>query len=444
MENSSEELDLNEVGQGVSGGGREARLLRICEKLKQRVDELRKENGQLEELLQTAESNATGSNTDIERLEDELAKLSAEKISLEALVQHTLNNKGEEVDSLHTQISNQSEQINRLQIQIQTLEENNANLLSDRSDSEHKLFQSLRSELNKVEQHLENERKDHLQSRQEFATRQFALEQEISQSATALSQLQHKLEQKEKLLNQAEQQNAILKGERAQLRISNEQLQEKLLSIDTFQTENQNQQQISQDQFDQLQQQLNETQIALKKCQSELQSERDSKIQNSQNSNFINESELQLKLQDCNELLWQKQKQLEQLAADKAALQFELEREVNNARQEVDQLRKRNKSQQQYQYEQIVPMEALGEAYMKLANNERVGRAVRAGAHVMDISAQNIVNLIKKHPLGRLLLLLYLVFIHLFIYILIGYMQRSAIQAEEVQGNSSLRTGVEG
>eukprot|EP01025_Chloroclados_australasicus_P041771 TRINITY_DN44569_c0_g1_i3.p1 TRINITY_DN44569_c0_g1~~TRINITY_DN44569_c0_g1_i3.p1 ORF type:complete len:437 (-),score=71.35 TRINITY_DN44569_c0_g1_i3:385-1695(-) len=433
---TTDEIDLNEVGMGVSGG-REGRLLRICEKLKQRVDELRKENGQLEELLQTAESKATGSNTDIERLEDELAKLQAEKTSLEALVQHTLTNKGEEVHSLHTQISNQNEQIKWLQQQVSTLEENNANLMADRSDAEHKLFQSLRSDLNRVEQHLENERRHHAQSRQEFASRQFALEQEVSQSATALAQQQHKLEQKERLLSQSEQQVAVLKGERAQMKSANEQLQEKLLSIDTYQME-QTQSNQQQERIETLQEELREAQSARQKAESELQIERESKV-----NVGGNESELHRKLQDCNELLWQKQKQLEQLAADKAALQFELEREVNNARQEVDQLRKRNKSQQQYQYESIVPMEALGETYMKLANNQRVGGAVRAGAHVMDLSAQNIVNIFKRYPFWRMVMLLYLVFIHLFIYILIGSMQGSAIEAEESQQNNSLRTGVD-
>eukprot|EP01026_Neomeris_dumetosa_P073989 TRINITY_DN7669_c0_g1_i1.p1 TRINITY_DN7669_c0_g1~~TRINITY_DN7669_c0_g1_i1.p1 ORF type:complete len:440 (-),score=89.73 TRINITY_DN7669_c0_g1_i1:956-2275(-) len=428
----SEEADMAENGGG--GSVRETRLLRVCEKLKQRVDELKKENNQLEELLQTAESKAHGSSSDIERLEDEIAQLQAEKTSLQALVQHTVNNKGEEVNTLHSQLASQSAEITRLQQQINNLEENNASLMADRSNAEQRSFSSLRFELNKVEKQLENERRDHLQSRQEFASRQFSLEQEVSHSTSALSQIQRKLEQKEQQLAQVEQQTALLKGERAQLKVINDQLQEKLLSLDTFYNE-QNQQPADQEkQLNELKDEISRLQQQLDESQAELEAERQKGAIPSESQ----EVELQAKLQESNELLWQKQKQLEQLATDKAALQFQLEREVNSARQEVDQVRKRNKLQQQYQYESIVPMEALGETYMKLANNERVGKAVRASAHFMDIQAQNMVNTFKRHPLLRLLVLLYVVFIHLFIYILIATMQRSAIQAEGEQSLEEL------
>eukprot|EP01026_Neomeris_dumetosa_P073992 TRINITY_DN7669_c0_g1_i3.p1 TRINITY_DN7669_c0_g1~~TRINITY_DN7669_c0_g1_i3.p1 ORF type:complete len:372 (-),score=78.44 TRINITY_DN7669_c0_g1_i3:21-1136(-) len=367
----SEEADMAENGGG--GSVRETRLLRVCEKLKQRVDELKKENNQLEELLQTAESKAHGSSSDIERLEDEIAQLQAEKTSLQALVQHTVNNKGEEVNTLHSQLASQSAEITRLQQQINNLEENNASLMADRSNAEQRSFSSLRFELNKVEKQLENERRDHLQSRQEFASRQFSLEQEVSHSTSALSQIQRKLEQKEQQLAQVEQQTALLKGERAQLKVINDQLQEKLLSLDTFYNE-QNQQPADQEkQLNELKDEISRLQQQLDESQAELEAERQKGAIPSESQ----EVELQAKLQESNELLWQKQKQLEQLATDKAALQFQLEREVNSARQEVDQVRKRNKLQQQYQYESIVPMEALGETYMKLANNERVGKRER-------------------------------------------------------------------
>ena len=120
------------------------------------------------------------------------------------------------------------------------------------------------------------------------------------------------------------------------------------------------------------------------------------------------------------ELLYQKQTQLEHLAAQKAAQQLTLEREIEAARQQAERVSRCDNSAhlalqscgyavgvaqdesvrcgdvQRYcgrrvrtdraaapytaDGDIVVPMEAMGEAYRRLANNDRVGGAVKAGA----------------------------------------------------------------
>lgn len=45
----------------------------------------------------------------------------------------------------------------------------------------------------------------------------------------------------------------------------------------------------------------------------------------------------------------------------------------------------------------------------------------------LDATASAAVRLIKQYPLGRLFVFLYIISIHLFIYVLISKMQRSAV-----------------
>ena len=132
----------------------------------------------------------------------------------------------------------------------------------------------------------------------------------------------------------------------------------------------------------------------------------------------------------------------------------------------------------------VVPMEDMGGAYVKLANNKRVGKAVKAGARyahqittafntvhhpdicrhgslharyvlenvalllILDesiIHRNNIINIccrfldvtaltasrfLRQYPLGRLAVFSYIVLIHLFLWFTINHMQRRALTGE--------------
>lgn len=85
------------------------------------------------------------------------------------------------------------------------------------------------------------------------------------------------------------------------------------------------------------------------------------------------------------ELLYLKQTQLEAMAGEKAAAFLQLERQEGAARAESERARRREATQRasstvvSADYD-VVPMESLGGTYQKLANHQRVGHAVKAGA----------------------------------------------------------------
>ena len=73
------------------------------------------------------------------------------------------------------------------------------------------------------------------------------------------------------------------------------------------------------------------------------------------------------------------------MAGEKAAAYLQLERQEALSRAESERVRRREASQRasstavSADYD-VVPMESLGSTYQKLANHQRVGHAVKAGA----------------------------------------------------------------
>jgi hypothetical protein len=75
----------------------------------------------------------------------------------------------------------------------------------------------------------------------------------------------------------------------------------------------------------------------------------------------------------------------------------------------------------------IIPMDALGEPYQRLARHNKLGGAVKATANFLDTTAASASQLLRQQPLARLIVFLYIVLIHLYVYFLLARMQRQAL-----------------
>ena len=75
----------------------------------------------------------------------------------------------------------------------------------------------------------------------------------------------------------------------------------------------------------------------------------------------------------------------------------------------------------------------MADLYMNIwpAQNSQVGKAVKAAARFLDSSAATSSFLLRQYPLARLLAFGYLVLIHLYVYVLIARLQRSAVGLED-------------
>jgi hypothetical protein len=166
-------------------------------------------------------------------------------------------------------------------------------------------------------------------------------------------------------------------------------------------------------------------------------------------------AELRRRLQEATDALYLRQAALERMAADRAAAQLQSERQLGAARAEAGQARRRGAAADRALSGAedgygMVPMEALGERYARLANAPgRLGGAVKAGAALLDGTASQAVRVLRHYPLGRLAAFLYLAAMHLFIYLLLHRLQHLAFLAGErgaggegAVGNASVADGL--
>lgn len=82
----------------------------------------------------------------------------------------------------------------------------------------------------------------------------------------------------------------------------------------------------------------------------------------------------------------------------------------------------------------VIPMDALGEPYQRLARHDKLGGAVQATARLLDTTAASASHIIRQYPLARLAVFGYLLLIHLFLYLVIARLQRQAIAAHLTSG----------
>eukprot|EP00878_Enallax_costatus_P027704 GHUV01029850.1.p1 GENE.GHUV01029850.1~~GHUV01029850.1.p1 ORF type:complete len:126 (+),score=48.53 GHUV01029850.1:175-552(+) len=85
----------------------------------------------------------------------------------------------------------------------------------------------------------------------------------------------------------------------------------------------------------------------------------------------------------------------------------------------------------------IIPMDALGEPYQRLARHRKLGGAVQATANFLDRTAASAAQLLRQQPLARLLVFVYIVLIHLYVYFLLARMQRQAVMMLAAQDKST-------
>lgn len=92
----------------------------------------------------------------------------------------------------------------------------------------------------------------------------------------------------------------------------------------------------------------------------------------------------------------------------------------------------------------IIPMDALGEPYQRLARHRKLGGAVQATANFLDSTAASAAQLLRQQPLARLAVFLYIVLIHLYVYFLLARMQKQALMIIAQQDKGMLGGGMFG
>ena len=173
-------------------------------------------------------------------------------------------------------------------------------------------------------------------------------------------------------------------------------------------------------------------------------------------------AQLRRQADEAHALLEQKQAQLERVSADKGAQTMALERQLNSvrcwgeterrlarlealtcagtqAREQLDAAQRQTRAYEARESatrsanDDIVPLDSLGDLYSRFASNRRFAGAVKTVSGALDSSAATLVTLLRRRPVARLGFFLYLGSLHLFIWLLIGALQRKALRQDDTQ-----------
>ena len=424
---------LPAAGARPQGGGeREERLAQMVEKLQARVRQLKAENEQLEELVHAAEQKA--GDAAVQVLEQRVQKLQRAQAREAEAAQAALDKKDAEIIGLQAQLGAAQSSAAAADERAQSLEVGSAQALQARVDSEAKVLAELRQELAANERALEEERGAHRATLQKAGGRERELESSLDETSAALASMQagwDALEDRastlaaevqrlgaEKAAHETALAGAQAAAERSRGGAGEEAPPAALAEIRA--------------ERDRLAEQLEEAHAAGRDLEAAAEKNR------LRAQELVRDLEEQRekaraaaaedgKARELAELLYEKQTQLEDLAADRKAQQMAWERQLAEARSEVEQSHTRQRVQTGGDIEDVVPMDSMGPVYNRLANNRRVGRYISRGARMVDASASTVSVLLLRHPLFRLMVFCYLVSLHGFVYLLLSRFQRRAI-----------------
>ncbi|KAL4545361.1 hypothetical protein Ndes2526B_g00041 [Nannochloris sp. 'desiccata'] len=393
-----------------------ARLSRLVQGLKQKVERLQNENIQLEEMLAAADAAHKGGSGEISRLEDSLAREQAARVSLEASLRGALAAKEGEVISLKQQLDASNTKAVQLAEAVAAREAEQAQYDADRSRGESQLLATLRKEIEAAEATLEVERKAHAAARRASAVREQELDTSVAEAAASLTSMQRILDERTAKASFAEERCRELEHEI-------ENLGQRLSAAEANGVVS-----VGESSSSIVQQRVDELEVTLSTVRRDLSAAEAATVCCKRR-----------KLQEATDALYAKQSQLERATADRAATQLQLERQMSISTSET--LKRRTAAVDRMltggsgigigteDGYGIVPMDesTLGDTYARLANAPgHLGHAVKTGANFIDSSTTQIVRLLRHYPLGRLGVFCYIVGMHFFIYLLLHRLQHRA------------------
>ena len=323
-----------------------ARLVKLTETLKKKLDRVQAENVQLEEMLAAADVAQKGGSGEIARLESELK---AEKQMRENEIYQMKSKsveKDKEIESLKSRLLEIQNHNETLDEQVKSLKDQ-LMLSQEQYDTSHReIIGTLRREVEYTESKLELERNAHMETQKLAAERERTLDANVAEAVASLTSMQKLVDEKAAKIEAAEQTIIELEKEVCLLRRTRTESDRKTNDPESdfvagTSTGRENDVGEIQTNYlrhdDELQELLQESQknehlakLEVSILQQEVTKLRDeneiviSKLKDMESKN-LSVSELQRQIQDANDTLYLKQNQLEKVQAEKAALALQLE-----------------------------------------------------------------------------------------------------------------------
>ncbi|XP_019107011.1 golgin candidate 1 isoform X2 [Beta vulgaris subsp. vulgaris] len=416
-----------------TGQSKEARLARVCAGLSSRLQEYKSENAQLEELLTAERELSKSFEGRIKQLQQELSAAKTEVNRVESSMADALSAKNSEIETLVSSLDAVKKQAALSEGNMASLQANMETLMRNRELAETRMMQALKEELALAERRAEEERAAHNATKKAAMEREVELEHRGMDASTALARLQRMADEKASKAGDLEQKVALLEAECASLNQELHDMEGRLRREQKKSPEDANQLiqvQAWQEEVERARQGQRDAEIKLSSLEAELQKIRVEMAAMKRDAEHYSRQEhveLEKRYRELTDLLYYKQTQLETMASEKAAAEFQLEKEIKRL-QEAQAEAERNKISRRASstWEEEADMRELEP--LPLHQRHLVGASVqlRKAAKLLDTGAVSATRILWRHPRARVGLLFYLVFVHLFLMYLLHSLQAQA------------------
>ncbi|KAL0337364.1 UNVERIFIED_CONTAM: Golgin candidate 1 [Sesamum calycinum] len=373
-----------------TGQSKEARLARVCAGLSTRLQEYKSENAQLEELL-VAERELTKSyEAHIKQLQKDLSASKGEVSRVEANMVEALSAKNAEIEALVSSVDALKKQAALSEGNLASLQANMESIMRNRELTETRMMQALREELAAAERRAEEERSAHNATKLAAREREVELEQRAIEASTALARIQRTADDRASKAAELEQKVALLEAECSSL---NQELQDMEARIRRGQKKSPE----DANQAIQAEVQKMRVEMAAMKRDAEHYSRQE-------------HMELEKRYRELTDLLYYKQTQLETMASEKAAAEFQLEKEVKRLQEaQLEAERNRVSRRASSSWEEDTDMKALEPLPLHHRHMAGASLQLQKAAKLLDTGAVRATRFLWRYPTARISLLCYLV-----------------------------------
>ncbi|EES03594.1 golgin-84 isoform X1 [Sorghum bicolor] len=444
---SVKEQDQLDEAQGLlksavkTGQSKEARLARVCAGLSSRLQEYKSENAQLEELLVQEREKSTSYEAHIKQLQQELSMSRVEGSRAESNMVDALTAKNAEIESLVKSLDSCKKRAAASEEKLASLEEDMDGLRRNRELTETRVIQALREELATAERRAEEERISHNATKMAAVEREVELEHRAVEASNALARIQRAADQSSSRALELEHKVAVLEVECASLQQELQEMEARNRRTQKKPSEEANQvlqMQAWQEEVERARQSQREAEAKISSLEAELQKMRVEMAGMRRDAEHYSRQEhveLEKRYRELTDLLYHKQTQLESMASEKAALEFQLEKSLKQFHEvQIEAERSKATRRSASSWEEDTDIKALEPLPLHHRHMATANQQLQKAAKLLDTGAVRATRFLWRHPVARVTLLFYLVFVHLFLMHLLNRLQDFASR----EGNSAM------
>ncbi|XP_047337884.1 golgin candidate 1 [Impatiens glandulifera] len=416
-----------------TGQSKEARLARVCAGLSTRLQEYKSENAQLEELLMAERELSKSYEGRIKQLEKKLSATKGEVAKVELNMSEALDAKNSEIAALVSSMDMLRKQAALSEGNLASIQANMESIMRNKELTETRMMQALREELASAERRAEEERAAHNATKMAAMEREVELEHRGIESSTALARVQRIADDRTAKAADLEQKLAVLEVEYASLNQEMQDMETRAQHRQKKSPEDANQMiqiQAWKEEVERARQSQRDAESKLSSVEAEMQKlrvEMAAMKRDAEHYSRQEHMELEKRYRELTDLLYYKQTQLETMASEKAAVEFQLEKEIKSLREaQVEASRSRVSRRQSATWEEDADMKALEPLPIHQRHMAGASVQLQKAAKILDTGAARATRFLWRYPTARLILLFYLVFVHLFLMYLLHCLQEQA------------------